>query len=147
MCFPILETAGGIATALPLLGDAPFIAAAGDVYCEFDFRRLRPELLRGRLAHLVLVPNPEHNMRGDFALAGTALRNLGATRQTFSGIGLYDPQLFAGIAPGNRYPLAPLLRAAADADSAGGELHTGRWLDIGTPDRLAGLDCELASRR
>jgi MurNAc alpha-1-phosphate uridylyltransferase len=139
-----LETAGGIATALSLLGDEPFIAAAGDIYCEYDFALLRPELVRERLAHLVLVPNPPHNPGGDFALEGSVLRNQGTPSHTFSGIGLYHPDLFKDVAPGTRHKLAPLLRAAADAGRAGGELYTGRWLDVGTPQRLAQLDSELA---
>ena len=139
-----LETAGGIAKALALLGDEAFIAAAGDIYSDYDFTRLCAHLLRGNMAHLVLVPNPPHNLAGDFALDGTVLRNQGASRYTFSGIGLYDPRLFAGVASGSRHKLAPLLRAAADAGKASGELYTGAWVDIGTPDRLASLDRELS---
>ena len=139
-----LETAGGIANALDLLGDAPFIAAAGDIYCEYDFGKLCSRDLNGNLAYLVLVPNPPHNLRGDFALDGSALRNDGSSHNTFSGIGLYDPRLFARIKPGSRHKLAPLLREAADTGRASGELYMGDWFDIGTPERLADLDHRLS---
>jgi MurNAc alpha-1-phosphate uridylyltransferase len=141
-----LETAGGIANALELLGNKPFIAAAGDIYCDFDFGVLAGYALGESLARLILVPNPPHNPKGDFALDGPMLRNHGAVQHTFSGIGLYQPALFASVAPGSRCQLAPLLRRAADAGKASGELHTGVWHDIGTPERLASLDRELSHR-
>ena len=139
-----LETAGGIANALDLLGDSPFIAVAGDIYCDWDFAKICSRDLAGNLAHLVLVPNPPHHLEGDFALDQSALRNDGLPRHTFSGIALYHPRLFAGLAPGSRHKLAPLLREAADAGKASGELHTGHWFDIGTPQRLAELDHRLS---
>ena len=139
-----LETAGGIANALDLLGDAPFIAVAGDIYCDGDCANICSRDLAGNLAHLVLVPNPPHHLEGDFALDQSALRNDGLPRHTFSGIALYHPRLFAGLAPGSRHKLAPLLREAADAGKASGELHTGHWFDIGTPQRLAELDHRLS---
>ena len=139
-----LETAGGIANALDLLGDAPFIAVAGDIYCDWDFAKICSRDLAGNLAHLVLVPNPPHHLEGDFALDQSALRNDGLPRHTFSGIALYHPRLFAGLAPGSRHKLAPLLREVADAGKASGELHTGHWFDIGTPQRLAELDHRLS---
>lgn len=139
-----LETAGGIANALDLLGDAPFIAVAGDIYCDWDFAKICSRDLAGNLAHLVLVPNPPHHLEGDFALDQSALRNDGLPRHTFSGIALYHPRLFAGLAPGSRHKLAPLLREAADAGKASGELHTGHWFDIGTPQRLAELNQRLS---
>ncbi len=139
-----LETAGGIANALDLLGDAPFIAVAGDIYCDWDFAKICSRDLAGNLAHLVLVPNPPHHLEGDFALDQSALRNDGLPRHTFSGIALYHPRLFTGLAPGSRHKLAPLFREAADAGKASGELHTGHWFDIGTPQRLAELDQRLS---
>jgi len=139
-----LETAGGIANALGLLGNQPFIAAAGDIYCDFDYGHLVRRHLGDCSAHLVLVANPAHNPKGDFALDGSTLLNQGEVRHTFSGIGLYHPGLFAGITPGTRSKLAPLLRQAADAGKASGELHHGIWQDIGTPERLALLDRELS---
>ena len=150
-----LETAGGIANALPLLGhDEPFLVINGDTYCEWDLARAANVLLPGDLAHLVLAPNPPHHPRGDFFLAGRRVgANLGAVAigadseeaYTFSGIGIYRPQLFAGIGRGQRAQLAPLLRAATGAGRVSGELHTGRWVDVGTPRRLAELDAELRS--
>jgi MurNAc alpha-1-phosphate uridylyltransferase len=144
-----LETAGGIALALPLLGEDPFIVVNGDIYCELDFA---PLVARGTrmgssetLAHLVLVDNPPHHPRGDFALAGGEVSNEGGARFTFSGIGLYCKRLFAGIAPGARAPLAPLLREAADAGKVTGEHFRGRWEDVGTPQRLAELDRALTA--
>ncbi|MCL4800182.1 MAG: nucleotidyltransferase family protein [Burkholderiales bacterium] len=139
-----LGTAGGIAQALPLLGDAPFAAANADVYCELDFARLRSRPLGAALAHLVLVDNPPHHPAGDFTLSGTQVGNAAADRLTFAGIGLYAPELFAGVPRGERAELAPLLRAAADAGRVTGERFAGRWVDVGTPQRLAALDRALA---
>ncbi len=132
-----LETGGGLFRALPLLGRAPFLALNADIWCE---RPLRPiELRAGDLAHLILVDNPAHNPQGDFALTGERLRNQGQDRLTFSGIGYYHPELFCTCTPG-RFPLAPLLRAAAQRDRAGGEHYAGPWSDIGTPQRLEALN-------
>ncbi len=141
-----LETAGGIAKAMPLLGNEAFIAVAGDIYCDFDFGSLRGHRLGTNSAHLVLVPNPAHKLKGDFAIDGTLLRNEGPQQHTFSGIGLYDPALFAEIEPGARCALAPLLRTAAAAERASAELYCGAWHDIGTPQRLADLDRDLARK-
>lgn len=139
---PALETAGGIANALPLLGEEPFIATAADVFSDYDFSRMANAVPRLAMAHLVLVPNPDHNPRGDFALEGARLRNDGA-RLTFSGIGLYRPRLFAAIAPGTSAKLAPLLCEAIAVGRISGELHTGLWRDVGTPERLLALKREL----
>jgi MurNAc alpha-1-phosphate uridylyltransferase len=142
-----LETAGGIALALPLLGDEPFLVVNGDIYCEFDFKNLRPRATAmksgGAAAHLVLVDNPPHHPRGDFVLAGEAVRNEGQRRLTYSGIGLYRASLFAGIARGSKAPLAPLLRQAAEAGVVTGQHYPGRWEDVGTPQRLEDLDRAL----
>ncbi len=139
-----LETAGGIATALPLIDDEVFPVINGDVYAEFDFARLdaviRLVLEQGDLAHLVLVANPPHNPAGDFALAGSRVANEGAKKWTFAGIGVYHRRLFDKIAPGHKAPLAPLLREAIAASRVSGECFAGRWLDIGTPERLHQLD-------
>ncbi|MBP6627100.1 MAG: nucleotidyltransferase family protein [Arenimonas sp.] len=144
-----LETGGGMLHALPLLGDAPFLAVNGDIWCDYDFGRL-PRAPEG-LAHLVLVDNPEHNPGGDFELAASGqVLAAGDSRLTFSGIGVYRPALFAGwratigSAPGAeltppRFKLAPLLRAAMRAEAVTGEHHRGRWTDVGTPERLAAL--------
>jgi MurNAc alpha-1-phosphate uridylyltransferase len=132
-----LETGGGIFRALPLLGAAPFLVVNGDVWTDCDLGHLR--LGANDLAHLVLVDNPPHHPQGDFALQNGRLGVDGPVRLTFSGIGAYRPTLFDGCFPG-RFPLAPLLRAAMVRGAVGGEHHTGRWMDIGTPERLAELD-------
>jgi MurNAc alpha-1-phosphate uridylyltransferase len=138
-----LETAGGIAHALPLLGDAPFAAINADLHTEYPFAGLRDALRGGDLAHLVLVDNPPHHPLGDFALADGRVRNAGKRMLTFSGIGVYSPALFADVARGGKAQLAPLLRRAADAGRVSGEHFSGRWVDVGTPERLAALDAEL----
>ena len=136
-----LETAGGIANALPLLGEAPFLVINGDVFCNWDVSRARN--FGATLAHLVLVPNPPQHSDGDFALADERVCSEGAMRHTFSGIGIYQPALFGGIARGEKARLAPILRAAMEAQQVSGELFSGRWEDVGTPQRLAALDQTL----
>jgi len=147
-----LESAGGIAAALPHLGCAPFLVSNGDVYTEFDYARLAPVLADmaanpEHLAHLVLVDNPPHHPDGDFMLASDRVSALSLTphaaRLTFSGIGCYRPELFAGLAAGGKARLAPLLIAAMQRGCVTGEHFKGRWEDVGTPARLAALDHEL----
>jgi MurNAc alpha-1-phosphate uridylyltransferase len=135
-----LETAGGIAKALTLLGSAPFLAVNGDIYCDFDFSSLVAHTLGEHLAHLVLVTNPPHHPAGDFALRGSLVGEAGDPKWTFSGIGLYQPELFASVKPGSKGQLAPLLRAAMARGLVSGELHRGEWHDVGTPRRLAELN-------
>ena len=132
-----LETGGGIFRALPLLGAGPFLVLNGDVWTDLDLGHLR--LADDDLAHLVLVANPSHHPAGDFALVGGRVVPEGPVRLTFSGIGVYRAALFEGCAPG-RFPLAPLLRSAIATGRVSGELHSGRWTDVGTPERLAELD-------
>jgi MurNAc alpha-1-phosphate uridylyltransferase len=139
-----LETAGGIANALPLLGRAPFLAANADVFCDVDFSGLARHQLGETVAHLVLVDNPDHHPSGDFTLAGSRVGNAAEGRLTFAGIGLYSPQLFSGIRRGDRAQLAPLLRDAAEAGKVTGEHFRGRWVDVGTPERLAALNRSLS---
>jgi MurNAc alpha-1-phosphate uridylyltransferase len=140
-----LETGGGIFRALPLLGPAPFLVLNGDVWTDFPYGPLHDRLADGDLAHLVLVPNPAHNASGDFVLeAGRMLEGEPGVRFTFSGIGVYRPELFAGCRDG-LFKLAPLLRAAARDGRVSAELYDGDWLDIGTPQRLAALDLRLRS--
>ena len=138
-----LESGGGIAYALPLLGDAPFVVANCDVYSDFDFTRLKAaagQLAGGGLAaHLVLVENPAHHTAGDFCLRDGKIAAAGQWPLTFSGIGAYAPQLFAGVAAGARCQLAALLRPAIARGRVSGEHHRGRWMDVGTPERLAEL--------
>jgi MurNAc alpha-1-phosphate uridylyltransferase len=138
-----LETGGGILNALPLLGEAPFLAVSADIYTDFSFASLANEP-KG-LAHLVLVDNPPHNSGGDFAIDNGRLRNQGDRRLTFSGIGVYRPQLFQGRSPG-RFPLAPLLREAASDDRATAEHFGGEWWDVGSIERLDALRSALAKR-
>jgi len=132
-----LETGGGIHHALPLLGSAPFLLVNGDVYTDYDLARLR--LQSGELAHLVLVGNPSHHPQGDFLLQDGLVSEIGEPRHTYAGIGIYDPELFAGCRPG-RFPLLPLLRKAMAERRLGGEIHAGAWTDVGTAARLADLN-------
>jgi len=142
-----LETAGGIARALPALDEA-FWLVAGDVYMpQFLFTRAAFDKFRagGKLAHLFLVPNPEHNVKGDFGLSpdGLAL-NEAPQRHTYSTVALLRRALFDGIPTGNprgeKIKLAPLLRAAMDRGEVSAELYAGPWVDVGTPERLAQLN-------
>ncbi len=171
-----LETAGGIATALPLLGPEPFLVVNGDIWCDWD--PAAAPALAGRLrqdnatAWVLLTANPPHHPEGDFCLdlpsenrgqttvnpAATAAakpgsdpglcwvsdRPCGGGRGwTFTGIGIYEPRLFDAVAPGTRAPLAPLLRQAMAGQKVLGQVHAGRWIDVGTPQRLQELDEEL----
>ncbi len=165
-----LETAGGIAQALPLLregagsdgtgGDGKgeiFVAVSGDIYCDYDFRALLPRAaaMAGTpepRMHLVMVPNPPFHPEGDFALGADGKLSLpgdapladGAARLTFGNIGLYDTRTFAGIAPGQKVPMTPFYRAAIAAGLASGERFAGRWENVGTPAQLAALDAALS---
>ena len=139
-----LETAGGIANALPLLGREPFLLVNADVYCEVDFARLRALRLGERLAHLLLVPNPPHKLKGDFSLRdGLVVGDDPAPRYTYAGVALMDPALVAPVKPGEKAPLAPLLYDAARRKRLGGELYEGLWQDVGTIERLAELEAHL----
>lgn len=152
-----LETGGGICNALPLLcpegADTPFLVVNGDLWIEdLKLRRLADQMRPEDLAFLLLVDNPPHHGRGDFLLEQDRVRNLAAASDdrrtpppslTFSGLGLYRSALFDGCEPG-RFPLAPLLRAAAAQDRVGGMRHAGSWFDIGTPQRLMELDARLS---
>ena len=139
-----LETAGGIAHALPLLGGEPFLVVNGDVWCDWDFRRAFA--LTDRLAHLVFVDNPPQHASGDFCLDGAIVRyaaeRIGPT-YTYAGTGVFSPEFFAEVADGAIMKLRPLLDAAIAKRTLTGERHAGRWVDVGTPDRLIELDREL----
>ncbi len=132
-----LETGGGMRRALHLLGDTPFIATNADTYTDFDYATLPTQPVG--LAHLVLVDNPQHHPRGDFVLRRGRLHLCGSERLTFSGIGVYRPEL-VGHYPEGRFGLAPILREAIDFGQVTGEHHRGRWSDVGTPERLAALN-------
>lgn len=144
-----LETGGGIRRALPLLGPEVFAVINGDIHTDYSYARLSQTartLPSGRLAHLVLVPNPPHRTTGDFALLDGQVRADVAPQHTFSGIGLYRPSLFEGTSDG-AFPLAPLLRKAMATDQVSGERHDGHWCDVGTPQRLAELEAQLGRLR
>ena len=134
-----LETGGGIFNALPLLGSAPFLLVNGDVWTDIDFGALRRDPPERSLAHLVMVRNPPQHARGDFVLADGLVSEGEGSRQTYSGVGIYRPEFFAGCEPG-KFPLLPLLRRAIAQRALSGELHEGRWYDIGTTERLAALE-------
>lgn len=142
-----LETAGGIAQALALLGSDPFLVVNGDIWCDFDFGRARTiaaQMLAGDLdAWCVLVDNPPQHPRGDFGIDSGRLLAEASRRFTFSGIGVYRPTLFGQLIRGQPAPLAPLLREAITRGAAGAERHAGRWVDVGTPQRLTELDAQL----
>lgn len=145
-----LETGGGIAYALPLLGSGPFVVVNSDIYSDFDFARLASAAAAfdrsGARAHLVMVDNPIHHPHGDFALSAGRVSDDGPNRLTFSGIGAYLPDLFAGVQRGSKCQLAALLRSAMKQDAVTGEHHGGLWMDIGTPQRLSELERLLAPR-
>jgi len=135
-----LETAGGIFRALPLLGEGPIAVVNGDVLTDFPFEQLR--LGAGRDSHLVLVPNPPQHPRGDFGLdAGSAVA-AAAQQYTFSGIAVYDRRFFADCVDGT-FPLRPLLVRSMAEGRCSAELYSGKWQDVGTPERLAALNAAL----
>jgi MurNAc alpha-1-phosphate uridylyltransferase len=141
-----LETAGGIANARALLGEAPFLLVNSDIYCEYDFSRLKSVSLNTNLAHIVLVPNPPHHPEGDFTLDAHAVGNGPAPRYTYAGVAVMSPAMVAGVRSGDKAPLGPLLRQAAAGGRLAGELFRGHWTDIGTMARLTELRTLLASR-
>ena len=155
-----LETAGGIARALPQLAPV-FWSMAGDVYApDFVFTQAAADRFAasGKLAHLWLVPNPAHHRKGDFGLEQVDARGVGlctdppadstAPRYTYSTFALFHHDLFAapwcdipaGNLQGIKAPLAPLLRKAMAQAQVSAEIYTGRWTDVGTPERLAELN-------
>ena len=150
-----LESAGGIARALPLLVDGDpaagevFAVVSGDIFCAYDYRRLLPvaATMAGAAQphmHLVMVPNPPFHPDGDFALDADGHLSLdGAARLTFGNIGLYDSRSFIDIPPGTRAALSPYYRAAIAAGRATGERYDGPWENVGTPEQLADLDRRL----
>ena len=152
----VLETAGGIAKALPLLtdqsGNLPFLVVNADIYCDMDYASLLPAMRAMQsntsrwLAHLVLVGNPSHHAEGDFALQSDQVMLTGDNRLTFSGVGIYQSQIFNEIKPGLPVKLAPLLRQAMEAGKVSGEYFSGQWVDVGTPERLELLDQQLKSQ-
>lgn len=139
-----LETGGGIFNALPLLGGEPFLVVNADIWTDYPFGEL-PEQPDG-LAHLVLVDNPAHHPGGDFVLSTGRVLQGGGAPLTFSGIGVYRPELFDGCAAGV-FPLAPLLRRAMDDGRVSGAHYRGAWFDIGTPERLQEVNDVVINRQ
>jgi len=155
-----LETAGGIAKALPLLGDAPFVTISGDIYCpHFDYEQVKDVLAetdhRGNayapgmrdVAWLYLVKNPEYHLQGDFALNSFTVVNQaspGSPLHTFGNIGVYRPEMFASIVPGTHAKLAPILRDHIQRGLVGGEVYEGAWINVGTVPELEELNAPLA---
>ena len=138
-----LETAGGIINALPLLGNEPFLVVNGDIWTDYPFGNLTATTLaKNMLCHLVLVSNPEHHPQGDFALSSAMVSQEGKDKYTYSGIGIYHPELFADFDV-QRLPLKPLLLQAIQQHQASGELYQGQWSDIGSVERLQELTNKL----
>ena len=133
----VLETGGGIHKALPKLGDGPFLVVNADIYTDMPVPDVA--LADEHLGHLVMVPTPDYRPHGDFNVVNGLVRNGDKPAFTFSGVAIYRPELFAGCEAG-RFPLAPLLREAADAGRLSGSVFEGLWADVGTPERLAALN-------
>jgi len=146
-----LETAGGVATALPLLPAGPLLVVSGDIWTRFDYATLAPRreaMLRTAdppRAHLVMVPNPAYHAEGDFALDGSTLRLQGPNRLTFANIALYDRALFDELPRGVKLKMLPLFERWIRAGIASGERYDGPWANVGTPADLAALDRALAT--
>ena len=132
----ILETGGGIHKALPMLGDEPFLVINADIYTDMPMPRI--ELAAEHVGHLVMVPSPGYRDGGDFDIEDGLIRNGETQKLTFSGVAMYRPAFFDGCEPG-RFPLAPMLREAADHGKLSGSLYQGLWADIGTPERLRAI--------
>ncbi|MDQ7042449.1 MAG: nucleotidyltransferase family protein [Sulfurimonas sp.] len=134
-----LESAGGIKKALTLLGEETFLVVNGDIFCEYEFDGAFE--LGDKKAHIILVPNPEHNPKGDFGLKGGLALNKADEMFTFSGIGYYSHDFFDSIGI-EKKSLAPILREQIDKKAVSAELFRGTWHDIGTPKRLKEINNE-----
>ena len=134
----LLETGGAILKVLPFFENNPFVIISSDVFTTFDYSVLKKKSLDGKLAHLVLVRNPDHNQKGDFSLKGGTVSRIveGGTSFTYSGIGLLSPKLFQANINQDRFKLSLLLNHAVDQNLVSGELFEGQWLDVGTLERL-----------
>ncbi len=147
---PALETAGGIAKALHLLGDEPFVVVSGDIHTEFDFASLAPRIARIAAdfercaAHFVLVDNPPWHAGGDMGLREGRVTREGP-RLTYGNIGVFHPALFRGVAPGTWLKLFPWMYRFVDAGRVSGERYAGPWDNIGTAEQLAALDRRLSA--
>jgi MurNAc alpha-1-phosphate uridylyltransferase len=154
-----LETAGGIANARHLLGEAPFLAISGDIYCpHFDFGDVKDVLhdtdVRGNaypadvrdMAWIWLVKNPPFHPKGDFGLDLFTVTNTGDPMWTFANIGVYRPEMFDGIAPGQHAGLGKLLHEVAERGQLGGEVYDGAWDNVGTVQQLEALNAGFGIR-
>ena len=154
-----LETAGGIANARHLLGEEPFLAVSGDIYCPyFDFAQVKDVLVdkdmwgnpyppdQRDMCWIYLVKNPDHNPEGDFGLSMYSVANDGDPRWTFANIGVYRMEMFDGTEPGQHAKLGPLMRKYADLKQVGGEVYEGDWINVGTIEQLEALNAPLSSR-
>jgi len=143
----LLETAGGIQAALPLLGGESFLVVNGDIYTDFDFGTFvsRADVGRAKadLAHLVMVPNPEHHSTGDYGVDASGQLSFTGPTYTYSGIGLYNQAFFKDINPG-KLMLRPLFDQAVEIGQLNGEVYTGHWTDVGTPARYEALLSQLS---
>ncbi|GAA4344437.1 N-acetylmuramate alpha-1-phosphate uridylyltransferase MurU [Kangiella taiwanensis] len=140
-----LETAGGIRKALEFFDGEPFIVVNGDVWTDFSYKGLLKQ--PSKLAHIVMVPNPDHNPEGDFHLRDDGLVIAeGDSKYTFSGVGVYRPEVFEDLPGDEAYPLAPVLKELMVEAEVTGELFNGRWHDIGTPERLEALNLSFQRR-
>lgn len=140
-----LETGGGILRALPLLGARPFLVVNADIWTDADFSRYLV-LEDDADARIVLAPNPPHHPHGDFGVDGGVVVERDSERFTYTGIGVYRPEFFAGCRPG-KFPLLPLLKRAIAARRLRGEVFRGEWHDAGSPERLAWLDAHVRAGR
>jgi len=132
-----LETGGGIVNALPLLGSEPFLVVNADVWTDFPYASLRQKVLTSKM-HLVLVKNPAHHPEGDFCLSADSLVATGGRKLTYSGLGIFQPSIFKAKGA-MAFPLAPVIRELILAGEVSGQLYSGTWVDVGTPERLAQL--------
>jgi MurNAc alpha-1-phosphate uridylyltransferase len=155
-----LETAGGIANALHLLGDEPFLAVSGDIYAPyFDFEQVLDALKdtdavgqpipveKRDIAWLYLTPNPWHNPEGDFGLTMYTLSNEGSPKWNFAGIGVYRPEMFDGVKAGEFLKFGPLMRKFIDQGRVGGEIYDGEWVNVGTMRQLEELNAPYAGTK
>jgi MurNAc alpha-1-phosphate uridylyltransferase len=146
-----LEVGGGIATALPLLGEGVALVVSGDVYVELDYGTLgaRAQAMTATAepphVHMVMVPNPPYHPDGDFSLHGGRLALNGAPRLTFGNVALYRTALFEGLPRGKKLPMLPFFREWIGRGWASGERYDGSWANVGTPEELQRLDRHLRS--
>ena len=154
-----LETGGGIANALPLLGDEPFLVLSGDIYCPyFDFSQcldvLHDKDMWGNpypadkrdVCWIWLTPNPFHNPQGDFGLTMYAISNEGEPKWNFANIGVYRPEMFAAVKAGEPARMGPVIREWADKGQVGGEIYEGEWVNVGTIEQLDELNAPLSAK-